>query len=76
MLPPESLPTPSGDAPLATAIASPVLDPPGLRSGSAGCRTTVSPDGARQATVLATITAPARRSLATAVASADGRRSR
>jgi hypothetical protein len=35
MLPPESLPMPSRDAPAATATASPELDPPGVRPASA-----------------------------------------
>jgi hypothetical protein len=76
MLPPESLPRPSSDAPAAMATASPELEPPGVRPASSGCRT--APPGAPSShdRVLATTTAPAPRNLATTVASTDGRRPR
>jgi len=74
MLPPESLPRASGEAPAATSAAAPDDDPPGARSGSRGLRVRPWAAVSARAQLIARGTAPAARSRATAVASAAGRR--
>ena len=74
MLPPESLPKPNGAPPAATTAAVPDDDPPGARVTSCGFLVTPNEALSAIARVTASITPPAARSRATAVASADGRR--
>jgi hypothetical protein len=75
--PPRSLPSPSGAMPVATATASPPLDPPGVRAGSQGLRVapcrleSVCQRSSRSGRLVRAITiAPAARNRATAGASA------
>ena len=77
MDPPVSLPSATGKSPAARPAADPDELPPAQRPGALGLRTP-SPDSSPKANsgvvVLARITAPASRSRATTVASADGTR--
>ena len=77
--PPVSLPNPPSAEPAATAAAAPPDDPPGTRSVSHGFRLAPKPEFSvddpmanSSRLVLPTITAPASRSRATAVASYGG----
>ena len=72
MLPPESLPRPSSDAPAPMREASPLDDPPGERRGSIGCTQRPCSGCCDPGWVLAITIAPAARNRATAVASRVG----
>ena len=76
MLPPESLPSASGDAPAATTAAAPEDEPPGARVASRGLTVRPCAGLSASAVVIPVTTAPAARKRATAVASRSGRRSR
>src|SRR5262245_7848781 len=76
MLPPESLPSASGDAPAATTTPAPDDEPPGARAGSCGFTVFPCTGLSAAALVMPVTTAPAARTRATTVASRAGRRSR
>ena len=69
-----SVPRLASPIPVATAIADPPLEPPGIRVGSCGLRACglVTPSANSCVEVLPRITAPAARQRATASASASG----
>ena len=74
MEPPAWLPMAAGSIPAATAAAEPEEEPPGVRAGSKGL--VVGPGCAppsSEVTVLASTTAPASRSAATAALSRFGK---
>ncbi len=69
-----SVPSDTRPIPVATAIAEPPLDPPGMRVGSCGLRACglVTPSANSCVLVLPRITAPAARQRSTAAASTSG----